>query len=885
MSKIKNCDSLLGQTIIMIAIMSGCKGDLGDGAPAGMSASDSGIPGAPGDTDSGESTDSASDADDDGTDGTGSDDLPGYDDFHQHCDDPHPGHADDEHKEDEHQALLALFPTSDEPGVVEAVEDGSWFSPQTWSTGEVPHDGARVLIPCGRVIWYDEVSEARIDRVGVEGILHFHPHVDTKLVTDTLLTAPHSVLTIGINGVPVRHDARAEIIIHRDQGPIDRSTDPELLTRGIVSHGTARIQGHDKADFLRIASARAGDDELVFTDEPTGWQVGDKLVVAAAHNEIVQSTQKEISTYQDEVVTIRAISNTGQTYRVSLDQTLAYDHVPPHTASGRTLTIPVANYTRNVFVGTETEADAYLGNGLTVPIAERGHVMFMHSRDVVVENAEFFELGRTDKKIAFSDENVAGRYTLHFHRNGVLSTNKPAHAEGNAIWGSPGWGIVHHDSHLDVLSNAVFGVVGSGIVAEAGNETGEWSRNIVIQTTGTVRSFNAQIQGGPNVETEAAYQAEVENNSFLQGEAYGMKSRLLQLHDNVAVSANGAGFSFWPHGTDGPSHIGAAASDFEHVEGYDPYYGQPAIYPGRVATRHFTGNEVIASRHALNTSANKIAHRSDLDILIEDLLSWNVDQAIISYYQENYIIKDSVFIRGTGNTHGFYYNGTDGNTHSSASHIHDPTDFKLVNNYFEGYDVAAKEPIQFILGNTVVGSSITEQTGPAGIFREGYTADNDTIDVLDNSDGWRDNLANPAGTLHASIDLGASTLRMEKSTSFFSVMVDKTDSLGEEHLEMGAPVGKRFRFAKPADLWPAVTAQDGYYKQADGTIYMVIHIVVGDRLTGSAGILPVAIELAFLQGSTDDLPQGAIDNGPLPADLAATGVGTFTVVDMRSIDG
>jgi len=570
---------------------------------------------------------------------------------------------------------------------------------------------------------------------------------------------------------------------------------------------------------------------------------------------------------------------------VSLDQALSYDHVPPQTTSGASLTVPVANFTRNVFVGTETDDDAYLGDGLTVPIAERGHVMFMHSDDVVVQHAEFFELGRTNKTMAFSDTNVAGRYSLHFHRTGVHFEHDALPAVGNAIWGSPGWGIVHHDAHLDVLDNAVFGAVGSGIVAEAGNETGEWSGNIVIQTRGRVRSFNAQIQGGSNVEQEAAYQAEVENNSFMQGEAYGMKSRLLVVNDNVAVSANGAGFSFWPHGTTGPSHIGSAAAAFKHVEGYDPYYGQASIYPGRVATRRFAGNEVIASRHALNTSANKVAHRSDLDIVIEDLLSWNVDQAIMSFYQQNYIIKDSVFIHGTANAVGFNYAGVDDGMYSSASHIHDPTDFKLVNNHFEGYDVVAKEPIQFILGNTVLGSPITEQTGPSGLFREGYTADNDTIDVLDNSADWEGNLPNPAGTIDASIDVAASTLVMEQPYSFFSIMVDKTDSLGDEYLDMGAPSDKAFRFAKPEDVWLGVTAQDGYYQQPDGTIYMVIHIVVGDRLTGSAGMIPVAIELAFLDGQTDDLPEGAFDNGSLPDELAATGVGAFTIVDARAIGG
>ncbi len=846
------------------------------GASAASETGGSGTVG--GDTDGGE--DDSGDTDGGGDD----DDGEGYEDFVQDCDDLHPGHPDSADHQGEHAALLSLFPNHHDPAVVHAVADGSWFSARTWSSGAVPGDGARVLIPCGRTLWYDGVSDARIDRIGNEGILHFRTNTDTKLVVDSLLSAPDAVLTIGLGSIPVEPDVRAEVIIHRDNGPIDPEADPELLTKGVVSHGTVRINGQTKANFLRTSSARAGDSALLFSQEPVGWRVGDKLVVAAASNELSSSNRRQMAAYHDEAVRIAGIEPAAEGYRVVLEQSLQYDHVPPATSSGRVLSIPVANYTRNVFIGTEADETAALTDGLSVPIPERGHVMFMHNSDVRVRNAEFFELGRTDKTAFFSDTNVAGRYALHFHRSGVHG-GTPALAQGNAVWGSPGWGIVHHDANLDVLSNAVFGAVGSGIVAEAGNETGDWSDNIVIQTTGAVRSFNAQIQGGANQESEAVYQAQIENNSFMQGEAYGMKSRLLVLHDNVAVSANGAGFSFWPHGTAGPSHIGSNATHFAQVEGYDPYYAQDSIYPGRVATRNFTGNEVIASRHGLNTSAAKKDHRTDLDILIEDLLTWNVDQPVMSFYQQNYIIKNSVFIHGVGNAQGFNLGGVDDGSHSSATHIHDATDFKLINNRFEGYDIAAKEPVQFILGNIVVGSPITEQTGPTGLFREGYTADNDTIDVLDNSAAWQDNLANPAGTIEASIDLEASTLRMDEPWSFFSVFVDKSDSLGDERLEMGAPRNKAFRFAEPDSVWEAVTATDGFYQQPDGSLSMVIQIVVGDRLTGSVGMVPVAIELTFLAGDPSELPESAVNLGPLPADLADDGVGTFTVVDARELGG
>ena len=221
----------------------------------------------------------------------------------------------------------------------------------------------------------------------------------------------------------------------------------------------------------------------------------------------------------------------------SIKLALQYDHVPPQHSSDAVLEISVANYTRNVFIGTES--NQYLGDGNTVPVEERGHIMFMHNDDVRVKNLEVFEMGRTDKSMltaqaidrlkaeldagdirdnriaeveAFlanqeqqsdhfaseSEFNVEGRYAIHFHRTGVNDLENPALLEGSTVWGSPGWGIVHHDANLDVVSNAVFGVTGGGIVAEAGSETGVWSDNIVIQTTGKVVTFNAESSGVPH---------------------------------------------------------------------------------------------------------------------------------------------------------------------------------------------------------------------------------------------------------------------------------------------------------------------------------------------------------------------------------------------------
>ena len=62
----------------------------------------------------------------------------------------------------------------------------------------------------------------------------------------------------------------------------------------------------------------------------------------------------------------------------------------------------------------------------TTAIHERGHTMFMMSKNIDVRYAEFFELGRTDKTIPSQlaslfnpvryDSNAKSRYPVHLHK-------------------------------------------------------------------------------------------------------------------------------------------------------------------------------------------------------------------------------------------------------------------------------------------------------------------------------------------------------------------------------------------------------------------------------------------------------------------------------------
>ena len=453
--------------------------------------------------------------------------------------------------------LLDLVPHSEATHV--AVKSGSWSDPTVWKNGEVPDRGANVLIPEDFGVTYDTNSDARLNTLRVDGSLKFASAKNTKMLIDTFVVAPDGQLTIGTKDNPVQADKTAQIIFTSDS-PIDKEWDPTLLSRGLVSHGQAKIYGAEKLDFVALqGNALKGDNELVLdlpngASTPSGWQVGDQLVLGGTSYKPGGSNEDN-TRFRDEVLTITAINGnrirfTNNDISSGSNSVLRFDHKQPEGFEDEGLKLYIANTTRNVVFETE--------NGENAPIQQRGHVMFMHNPDVGVNNAGFYNLGRSDKSKLVDDPvqnvdgskgsgtNRRGRYSLHFHRTGADDINStPSMAKGNAVVGSPGWGIVQHDSHAVLEDNVVFNVAGAGIVAEDGNEIGAWRNNITIKTT-----------GDKNTHFGVSDRRELFDFGFEGGGYWVQGAAQVEMTDNVAISSAGAGIDIF-------SGVGSA------VEGQD----------------------------------------------------------------------------------------------------------------------------------------------------------------------------------------------------------------------------------------------------------------------------------------------------------------------------
>ena len=444
--------------------------------------------------------------------------------------------------------LLDLVPQAEATHV--AVKSGSWSDPNVWQNGKVPGNGADILIPEGFAVTYNVSSDARLETLRVDGSLNFANAKDTKMLIDTFVVAPDGQLTIGTEKNPIQA-AQTSRIIFTSKSPIDKGWDPTLLSRGLISHGQAKIYGADKLDFVALkGDASKGENELILNlpngaSTPAGWRVGDQLVLGGTNHK-GDGSHKDNSRFRDEVLTITAINGnrirfTNNDITSSNNSVLRFDHKRPKGFEDEGLKLYVANTTRNVSFETE--------NGQTAPIGQRGHVMFMHNPDVEVHNAGFYNLGRSDKSKLVDDpgknvdgskgsgNNPRGRYALHFHRTGAEDINStPSRATGNAVVESPGWGIVHHDSHAVLEDNVVFDVAGTGIVAESGNEIGAWRNNITIKTTGDGNKQFAAI----NAERRNLFDFGFEGGGYwVQGAAQ------VEMVDNVAISAAGAGIDIF----------------------------------------------------------------------------------------------------------------------------------------------------------------------------------------------------------------------------------------------------------------------------------------------------------------------------------------------------
>jgi Bacterial Ig domain/G8 domain/Cadherin-like domain len=755
----------------------------------------------------------------------------------------------------ERKALLDLAPENEATHV--AVQDGSWFDPNTWANGEVPPEGAKVFIPQGIGVLYDGESTVSLFTVRVDGQLDFATDQNTFMEVDTLIVAPIGKLTIGTADNPVAAGVEAVIQI-ADNGPIDVAWDTQLLSRGVVSQGAIEIYGAEKDTYLKVAiDAMAGDTSLTLEAPPDGWSVGDRLVLTGTKLPVVAGTpagtKQDIQT-EDEELIITAINGNVITF----DRPLEFDHDTPRAD----LKAYVANYTRNIRFITENADD--------LPVYQRGHVMFMQSDDVDVRYAEFTDLGRTDKsERAFDvanldsvefDTNVKARYPLHIHRAGVGDQDNPAELVGNAVWNSPGWGLVQHDSNAIIADNAVYDAFGAAFVAETGNETGRWVSNIAIKSIGLSGIGN---DNNPKLGSDVAA-----FDLGRTGAGFWFQSRMVDSVDNVAAGIpSGQGFIYFSRGPDGDV-VKINPDNSPYPESLN-YADEAQIY--RPSISQFVGNEAFAVGSGFYVVKPGPNQRHDLRSVIEDFTAWETRLGIRLEYTGGYTLKDIDLIGA-------------GNGASGLALGNNAFDLVVNNANITGFDIG------------VIMDKTTTFTNFDGDYRyvfidvniSGATTDYTNIDANDLFLTAADLVA---GRLEFVSGLADFPLFEPVGAPYYGMNLPgvKTDSIGS--IELGQLDPQVYR----GEALGNAVEREGYWTLPDGRAVTVFERYFSDRATGELIKQATFIEIpggaAWAQQQTDlgaPVYHGVLDvNSAAPVatdDSATVSSGGSVIIDALAND-
>ncbi|MEM9411154.1 MAG: PKD domain-containing protein, partial [Planctomycetota bacterium] len=556
---------------------------------------------------------------------------------------------------------------------------------------------------------------------------------------DTIFNSPDGQIQIGTESNPIPAEYEANIIIIADV-VADPAIDPILVSRGFVPHGPNRIVGANKTDFAALeGDALTGETALNLQQPPVGWQVGDQLVLGGTYYDPAGS-DLDNSRFHDELLTVTEVN--GNVVSFSNDAVgfdgLRWDHV---RASGtffeqNDLTLYVANLTRNITFRSEldpsspelTAARLVPGDAMDV---RRGHHMVMHTADSITMNAAFVDFGRLNKEHFINDpgadvdgtnvddisspdgSNKRGRYSFHLHKNLPrfnqavdFGSCNPAVVRGNVVWGSPGWGFVHHDSWAVFEDNVCFDVLGSAFVQEAGNEIGVWRNNISIKSTGdsnpslTVEPFGDGFK-------------RVQNFDFgFNGEAYWVQgARMVEFYDNIAVSAAGGGIELFADVDANQNREadivprGHLPERFQSIITYND-----SIVVQRVPQNTFDGFEVYNSDFGLltwnicRTQGDNVGMVCPCDNnlhrvygAIENFKFWNIyGQGIHLQYTAQMEFRNGL-VAGFGNeTPGVWpitFDGLNGDARIGGIHMNGPTTRLVFDNVtIEGWELGIRLP-------------------------------------------------------------------------------------------------------------------------------------------------------------------------------------------------
>ncbi|MEM8699668.1 MAG: G8 domain-containing protein, partial [Pseudomonadota bacterium] len=594
-------------------------------------------------------------------------------------------------------ALVSLDQVTHAP-----TQSGNWSDQSIWGLNGPPDAGARVHIPAGIEVTVDTMLTPEFKTVRVDGTLNFATDVNTELKVDTLVSTMTGRLVMGTETDPIQAGVTAAIEF-ADDGVIDQTWDPGLISRGALLHGQTVIHGEEKTSFIGVDGGfAAGTGAITLASLPTGWAAGDELVIAGTD---------PLDPASDETVTIREIVQGPTGVTITFNQALARDHLAPRAD----LEVHIANMTRNATFTSENEG-----------ALNRGHVMFMHTNDVDARYVSFQGLGRSDKTLGLNDwrltsnpeesilptdviieetggTNVRGRYSVHFHRGG--DEGDPALVQGAVVRDDPGWAYVNHSSNVDFIGNVSHNIVGAAYNTEAGDEVGSFIGNIAIRTVSPTAQLNPpDITVDPD---QAPGQRVTTQDYGWQGDGFWFHGANVRVEDNVVSGATGRAYIYWGLGLVeeglGEKLVDVADLPNGHLTGLP---SGTMVRTKHMPVASFDGNSAYSSVKGLNVLYLHTDLRDEQDefLIGEDRLdpvaqayedqlrsvfsnytAWNVPLSAIEALYSSRLTFENLDVTGSG---------AEASVGISLDNFANENSFSVRNATVEGYAVGIAAPRQ-----------------------------------------------------------------------------------------------------------------------------------------------------------------------------------------------
>ncbi|XP_070541075.1 fibrocystin-L-like [Ptychodera flava] len=353
-----------------------------------------------------------------------------------------------------------------------------WSSRYTWGGYDPPVAGDFVIIPAGQTLVLD-VDTPVLKMLLIEGGSVIFDDADVELKAENILIMDDGLLQVGTEEEPFQH--KGIITMH---GHVRSQELPMYGAKTLaVRHGTLDLHGIPvPVTWTHLATtAAAGANQITLMLSVT-WQVGDEIVIA--------TTNHRHSMIENEVVTITAVSDDGQT--LTIEPPLEYEHISVlETLDGEVLETraEVGLLTHNVVVrgsvqdewtevieACEEEFDTnqfatqtcFQGRfGEEIGSDQFGSQIMLFAREqdqgLVTGRIEYVEVHHAGQAFRL------GRYPIHFHLNGDVSGS---YVRGCGIHDTFNRAVTIHAVHnLLVEHNVAYNIMGHAYFLEDGNET------------------------------------------------------------------------------------------------------------------------------------------------------------------------------------------------------------------------------------------------------------------------------------------------------------------------------------------------------------------------------------------------------------------------------